>query len=376
VVGAGAIGSQAANLLVREGAFTSLTIIDDDRLMPHNLARHTLTAKDIGAYKADALARDIVDVRPDLSVRTVKEKLIAGFNDENYLNAITSSDLILDFTASVGAARALSDTPARGRGISAFFNPSGTAFVVMTEDAAKKIDLAALEADYYGTIIERRDLSDHLSPGDMEVVSSGQCRSLSSRIPSADAALLSAAAAMQISRVLGSDAARIVIGTLSADGSFVIVSDDVAGDIDIAAEGGWQVRLPPRAKARLQQLRSSLGPNETGGALLGIVDHSRKRIEVVSGLRAPVDSVSEPLGFERGIRGLRPQIDEACAKVMHQVTYVGEWHSHPNGFGARKSAVDHELIKEVATDLAAEERPAVMVIVGESETRIHLETGS
>ncbi|SIS64744.1 hypothetical protein SAMN05878426_102636 [Phaeovulum vinaykumarii] len=99
-------------------------------------------------------------------------------------------------------------------------------------------------------------------------------------------------------------------------------------EIHMAADGSWQVRLPPLAKARLQLLRDSLGPNETGGALLGIVDHSRKRIEIVSGLRAPVDSVSGRTGFERGIRGLRVQIDKACEKVMHQVTYIGEWHNH------------------------------------------------
>lgn len=376
VVGAGAIGSQVVDLLVREGAFTSLTILDDDRLMPHNLARHTLTSKDIGAYKADALAQDIMDLRPDLPVKVVREKLGAGFTRGETADAIALSGIVLDFTASVGAGRALSDASSRGRGISAFFNPAGTAFVMMAENAAKTIDLAALEADYYGKVIERDDLHDHLSHGDMEVVSSGQCRSLSSRIPSANAALLSAAAAIQISRSLESDGARIVIGTLNGEGSLDTIVDDVGGAVDIAVDGGWQVRLPPLAKARLQLLRDSLGPNETGGALLGIVDHSRKRIEIVSGLRAPVDSVSERTGFERGIRGLRAQIDKACAKVMHQVTYIGEWHSHPDGFGAGKSAVDHKQIEEVAADLSLEERPAVMVIVGQSETRIHLEMES
>lgn len=40
MVGAGAIGSHVADCLIREGRFR-WTIIDGDRLLPHNLARHT-----------------------------------------------------------------------------------------------------------------------------------------------------------------------------------------------------------------------------------------------------------------------------------------------------------------------------------------------
>ena len=373
IVGVGAIGSQAANLLVREGAFTALTIVDDDRLLPHNLARHILSARDIGSYKAEAVGRELMDVRPDLSIKVVRKKLDRNATDFIDSNCLSLSKYVLDFTASVGAGRAIADLRERGRGVSAFFNPAGTAFILLVEDSAKKLDLAILEADYYGMVIERADLNGHLIHGDMQVVSSGQCRSLSSRIPSADAALLSAAAARSISQSLVSEDARLVVGTIDEGGSLRVINEAITGVNDAANLDGWQVRLPPRAKAQIEQLRKSLGPNETGGVLLGIVDYRRKRIEIVSGMRRPPDSVSELQGFERGIQGLQQQIDQACAKVMHQVCYVGEWHSHPDGFGARKSAVDSQQIKEVAAQLAVEERPAVMVIAGEHETRIHLE---
>ena len=55
LVGAGAIGSHLADCLVREGRF-HWTIIDDDRLLPHNLARHIARNDQTSRHKAAILA--------------------------------------------------------------------------------------------------------------------------------------------------------------------------------------------------------------------------------------------------------------------------------------------------------------------------------
>ena len=55
LVGAGAIGSQVSMILAREGRF-SWTVVDDDKLLPHNLARHSLEFEDLGKPKAVALS--------------------------------------------------------------------------------------------------------------------------------------------------------------------------------------------------------------------------------------------------------------------------------------------------------------------------------
>ena len=54
LVGAGAIGSHLIESLVREGRFV-WGIVDDDHLLPHNIARHTLSYPDVGRSKAVAL---------------------------------------------------------------------------------------------------------------------------------------------------------------------------------------------------------------------------------------------------------------------------------------------------------------------------------
>jgi hypothetical protein len=58
LVGAGSIGAQLAVSLAREGRFI-WTVVDDDYLLPHNLARHALFSGEVGAPKAFALARTL-----------------------------------------------------------------------------------------------------------------------------------------------------------------------------------------------------------------------------------------------------------------------------------------------------------------------------
>ena len=55
IVGAGAIGSHIADCLSREGRFR-WTVIDDDRLLPHNLARHIGRRGNVSAEKAALVA--------------------------------------------------------------------------------------------------------------------------------------------------------------------------------------------------------------------------------------------------------------------------------------------------------------------------------
>jgi molybdopterin/thiamine biosynthesis adenylyltransferase len=61
VIGAGSIGSAAAHALAMYGT-GRITLVDDDRLLWHNLSRHQGSRADIGRYKVDALA-DAMAVR-------------------------------------------------------------------------------------------------------------------------------------------------------------------------------------------------------------------------------------------------------------------------------------------------------------------------
>lgn len=70
LIGAGTIGSAAAELLVRAGVH-NLTIMDGDRLEAGNLVRHTLDLEQIGEYKAGAMANRLNQVVPHASVSAI-----------------------------------------------------------------------------------------------------------------------------------------------------------------------------------------------------------------------------------------------------------------------------------------------------------------
>ena len=152
-LGSGSIGSQCLTSLVREGAFERITLVDDDHLNPHNLARHTLRQSHLGMPKAEQVCNELRETRKDLAVTTISEKLESARRSDALAIALKASDRVLDLTASVGASRTLCEIGERPRAASAFFNPAGTSVVVLQEDGDRVLDLVTLEALYYAEIV-------------------------------------------------------------------------------------------------------------------------------------------------------------------------------------------------------------------------------
>jgi hypothetical protein len=73
VIGAGAMGSMVSEMLVR-GGVEKLTIIDDERIEIGNLTRHNLSLKDIGKFKAMALADHLSKLSPHAHVDVINKK--------------------------------------------------------------------------------------------------------------------------------------------------------------------------------------------------------------------------------------------------------------------------------------------------------------
>ncbi len=67
LLGAGAVGSSLAELLVRAGV-QSMLVIDDDQLEAGNLVRHTLTLNELNRFKAESLAKRLNDITPSAHV--------------------------------------------------------------------------------------------------------------------------------------------------------------------------------------------------------------------------------------------------------------------------------------------------------------------
>jgi len=52
--------------------------------------------------------------------------------------------------------------------------------------------------------------------------------------------------------------------------------------------------------------------------------------------------------------------------------YVGEWHSHPDGYTTDPSQDDKQLFRWLEEHAARDSNPPVMIIVGEKEIRVFI----
>lgn len=363
MIGAGAIGSAVAETLVREGAFDGLTVMDDDTLLPHNISRHTLTSREVPQPKATSVGRRLKFIRPDLDVSAIDENFLSPLSPE--VDALLqTADVVIDASASVAVGRQLSDRAGECRRASIFFNPTGTAAVLLAEDAERRVDLRALEGIYHRAVQTNPELENHLVDSEM-IRYTGACRMLTSRIPSSRVQVLSGLVASGLARALSGKEATVKIWSLGEEGEVSLVSPETAITVDHV--GNWTIQMPDTLLAQLSAERQKRLPNETGGALLGIVDPQARRIELVASVPAPIDSKEAPSEFIRGTLGLREAVERATTRSAGQIRYVGEWHSHPRGSSSKPSTIDLEQLAWLSSTMAGDGMPGVMFIVGEND---------
>ncbi len=96
LIGAGAVGSAVAELLVR-GGVKALTIVDGDVLEAGNLVRHTLQLDDIGRSKARALAVRLNLSAPHVTVLPITARFPDVTEEEGA--CLRGCDLVIDCTA-------------------------------------------------------------------------------------------------------------------------------------------------------------------------------------------------------------------------------------------------------------------------------------
>jgi hypothetical protein len=364
-VGAGSLGSQLAVNLAREGRF-QWTIIDPDSLMPHNLARHALHPIDVGRPKVVGLAHRLHALL-DEPVTFYKANILNPPSDlkEGMDAAVNAAEIIIDTSASVAVSRHIADLPRPGaRRLSVFFNPAGTAVILLAEGADPSINLRDLEAQYHRLVQTDPQLAHHLQ-AEAGLRYSGSCRAATNRIPAARAALMSAIASQAIVDALASEDAAVRIWTLS-DNQTVTLAELKPLPVQSINLGNWTVTYDEGLARQIAGLRAERLPHETGGVLLGITDTSRRSIHIVSALPAPSDSSGSVTAFERGVAGLAATVEDAVARSLHQVRYVGEWHSHPRGSSTRPSGTDIKQLCWLTEELENEGVPALMAIAGDN----------
>lgn len=98
----------------------------------------------------------------------------------------------------------------------------------------------------------------------------------------------------------------------------------------------YEVRMEPSAfNSILAWIRRSERVNghkvETGGVLFGQIDEFLKVVWVNEVSGPPSDSIASPSCFICGTEGVIEMNDEKNIRTLGAVTFVGMWHTHPQG---------------------------------------------
>ncbi|CTQ62802.1 Mov34/MPN/PAD-1 family protein [Roseibium album] len=239
----------------------------------------------------------------------------------------------------------------------------------MVEDACREYKLRDLEAVYLRELLVNDDLIGHLSATDF-LPYAGACRAVTNRIPASRTQVLAGLISAGISDAISNDDALLRIWQLDASLQLQEIRPTIAVTRGNARD--WSIIAPASLAGVLSEKRLDALPNETGGALLGLVDIERKRVDILDALPAPKDSRGQPYEFIRGTRGLFRAVDAAIDQTGGLARYIGEWHSHPIGASVQPSATDLAQLAELSLILRADGVPAITLIVGDDGIGINL----
>jgi integrative and conjugative element protein (TIGR02256 family) len=365
-IGVGALGSQTILNLLRMG-YGSWKFVDEDVLLPHNLARHALTRNFVGYPKASGMAILAQQMLDDPNIaEPVVENILKPADPESVAKILSESQVILDASTSIAVARFLAhdiDSPARR--ISLFLNPSASDLVILAEDNERNVKLDMLEMQYYRGIVNEPNLERHLQRNGEHIRYGTSCRDVSNTIPQDLVALNSAIASRALKQIITNTEA--IIGVWSTNLHDITTTKYCLplGEVIEIQLKNWALKTDLLFIEKIHRIRTSKLPNETGGILIGSYDSARRIIYIVETIPAPVDSVEWPTVFIRGSKALQQELREVEQKTEGRLEYIGEWHSHPEGVAGIPSCDDRTAFAWLASIMQNDGFPALMLIASD-----------
>ncbi len=365
-IGAGAIGSHIILNSIKSG-LGKWVLVDNDIILPHNLARYALDGLYLGFPKVKAVesaANTTINDTPVVAAFKIDVMEPRGEDIDKIKNHLADSSIILDMSASISVARHIThEIDSAARRISMFLAPSGKDLVILAEDKMRAHRLDLLEMTYYKELISNQELKNHLTPIS-QTRYANSCRDLSSQISQDHVALHSAIGSRNLKQIIEDDNSYIKIYRAHDDMQTSLTVIPTEEFIHTKLDG-WEIYLSRSAASKLQLSRKDKLPNETGGILIGSFDTQYKIIYIVDFTLAPINSKEYPYAFIRGDEGLSDKIKSVQFVTLGKLTYVGEWHSHPEQSECIPSKDDKEILQWIGNYMSGEGLPAVMLIAGD-----------
>ncbi len=367
-IGTGALGSQVLTNLARSGLEID-TVIDEDRLLPHNLARHSLHASATGYPKAECVAHFLNDIfsSPYPTRGIFANVLRPGQNKEELDKALDGAAILLDISASVAVARYLTcDLNTTGRRVSIFLNPTGTDLVVLAEDAERSCPLDMLEMQFYRALVNHSDLAGHFAPNEERLRYGQSCRDVTSQLAQDSVAVLAGIGSHALRKIVCDSDSRIAVWRADSDFDVCRIELETTPAIELQLSD-WRIKLDLALVQRLQELRQGKLPNETGGVLIGSFDMHRRIAYIVDTIPSPPDSDEWPTLYIRGSKGLRRKVESIVNRTDGALQYIGEWHTHPDGASTKPSDDDGKVFEWLTERMRQDGFPGLMMIVGDRD---------
>lgn len=370
VIGTGTLGANIVDCLLREGFCHQLVIVDFDIYYPHNVSRHILPVSSTMEGKAIAIKRHLNGIENQKIIPITSN--IFRLNNRQQQLVFDKTDLLVDASTSVAVERFLADSklPTQGRRCTLFLNPKGDDLVLLFEDAVRTNRLDLLEMSYLREVLINPSLERHLDVSKTTRVNDFSCRAESAVICYDNVKILSGIASQQIKQCYDKAEAMVAVWHINeVDGSVEKVS--------ITAQHWKKYNIKDVSVfvacdliGEIKSLRFARCPRETGGCLYGGYDKDRKIIYVLHQVSEPKDSVCTPCSFIRGCDGMEEASEIIYSRTGHQVRYLGEWHSHPNG-AATPSDLDKEQYRQLSERMELEDVPFVQMIFGNEDIYVN-----
>lgn len=221
MVGVGALGSMVFQNLVRKG-FGIWSIVDDDLMMPHNAARHVLTAVAAGMPKVSGMKQVVETIYEETAViRAARVNILSLRSQEAELTTVFSeADVVFDCSADVAAARHIAlDSSGSARCLSLFLSPDGEQMVLLMEHSNREIKLDALEMQFYRLLLTTPSLQGHYASVGPKIRYGRSCRDLSAVLSADSISSFAGLASKTTERLLRGDAAAIAVWKMESDNS-------------------------------------------------------------------------------------------------------------------------------------------------------------
>ena len=390
ILGCGAIGSTIAMFLAR-AVVRKLSLYDKTVVKPGVLARQIFDRHQVGYGKAHATRTNVRYIDPRIEVVPRQKDIVGLLGDAEFGQELLDADVVINATASVLVAAAL-EQRLRGRPRShppiismAVGHRADSGLMTLArcrgpgvaQDLDRRLKLEFANSPNAGALLDEfwptgtrgsrlfqpepgcSDPTFVGSAADIAILT-GRMLNVASGWLSSDGDDQACGFGMQISSVPRTR------GDTPPELEYTWPNDDVLLD----PRHGYQIRLAPAAKSamlgwmRKSERRWGATP-ENGGILFGEIDRFLKVIWVTAASGPPPDSHASPTGFICGIRGVAAMNEELITRSRGSVSFVGMWHTHPNGQPA-PSPTDQDAVTRLFADTEFQSHHFLMLIVGGS----------